>query len=127
MCFGIAFFFGGWLAPFGLAPSLLWFILKIVMVAFLYVLVRAALPRFRYDLLMNLGWLTLLPITFSLVFFYASLLWLLDGLPLIMDTMSPFLVWANCDLFSVLNYYQVGSNLRLPVYDIAIDQIGVVL
>ena len=63
-------FLGGWLppldmAPFNLVPGPIWFILKICFCMFVFVWVRATLPRYRYDQLMRLGWKVFLP--FSLV------------------------------------------------------------
>ncbi|HXC92106.1 MAG TPA: NADH-quinone oxidoreductase subunit NuoH [Stellaceae bacterium] len=65
-------FLGGWLAPFGVppftwVPGPIWFLLKIALVAFCFLWVRATFPRFRYDQLMRLGWKVFLPF---------SLLWL---------------------------------------------------
>jgi NADH-quinone oxidoreductase subunit H len=62
-------FLGGWLGPFGLLPQLgvIWFILKICLVLFFFLWVRATFPRYRYDQLMRLGWKVFLPL---------SLLWL---------------------------------------------------
>jgi NADH-quinone oxidoreductase subunit H len=65
-------FLGGWLAPIGVAPFTwipgpIWFILKICLVLFCFLWVRATFPRYRYDQLMRLGWKVFLP---------ASLLWL---------------------------------------------------
>lgn len=62
------FFLGGWLAPldmmpFTLIPGPLWFIIKIILVLFIFIWVRATLPRYRYDQLMRLGWKVFLPIT----------------------------------------------------------------
>jgi NADH-quinone oxidoreductase subunit H len=66
-------FLGGWLPPvlfppFTWVPGPIWFILKIVFVAFCFLWVRATFPRFRYDQLMRLGWKVFLP---------ASLFWLI--------------------------------------------------
>ncbi|GLR66179.1 NADH-quinone oxidoreductase subunit H [Acidocella aquatica] len=65
-------FLGGWLspipfAPFTLIPGVFWFLLKILVCLFVFVWVRATLPRFRYDQIMSLGWKVFLPI---------SLIWL---------------------------------------------------
>jgi NADH-quinone oxidoreductase subunit H len=65
-------FLGGWLAPFNIAPftwipGVIWFILKICVVLFFFLWVRATFPRYRYDQLMRLGWKVFLPL---------SLLWL---------------------------------------------------
>jgi NADH-quinone oxidoreductase subunit H len=64
------FFLGGWLSPFPFppftwVPAPLWFLLKVLFVVFLFLLVRATFPRYRYDQLMRLGWKVFLP--FSLL------------------------------------------------------------
>ena len=64
------FFLGGWLSPFPFipftwVPGPLWFLLKVLFVVFLFLLVRATFPRYRYDQLMRLGWKVFLP--FSLL------------------------------------------------------------
>ena len=66
-------FFGGWLSPidmwpFNAIPGIIWFIAKIWFFFFLFAVVRAMVPRYRYDQLMRLGWKVFLP---------ASLLWVL--------------------------------------------------
>ncbi|MCI0405421.1 MAG: NADH-quinone oxidoreductase subunit NuoH [candidate division Zixibacteria bacterium] len=53
-------FLGGWQGPF--LPPVVWFLLKVMFFIFLYIWVRATLPRFRYDQLMRFGWLVLLPV-----------------------------------------------------------------
>ena len=71
----VTLFFGGWLGPdFGLPAwiawvmPLFWFFLKTFVLVFLFIWIRATLPRFRYDQLMDLGWKRLIP---------AALIWLL--------------------------------------------------
>jgi len=64
------FFLGGWLPPFPFVPftwipGWVWFLLKVLFVVFLFLLVRATFPRYRYDQLMRLGWKVFLP--FSLL------------------------------------------------------------
>jgi NADH-quinone oxidoreductase subunit H len=61
-------FFGGWLPAFGLTfiPGVIWMILKILFFFFLFAMVKAIVPRYRYDQLMRLGWKVFLP---------TSLLW----------------------------------------------------
>jgi len=56
-------FLGGWLAPFGLTfiPGLVWFLLKVCVMLFGFLWVRATFPRYRYDQLMRLGWKVFLP------------------------------------------------------------------
>ncbi len=61
-------FLGGWLPPFGIealnfVPGIIWFALKISFLLFVFIWVRAALPRYRYDQLMRLGWKIFLPLT----------------------------------------------------------------
>jgi len=53
-------FLGGWLGP--IAPSPVWFIGKVFLLLFLFIWLRATLPRFRYDQLMHFGWKRLLPL-----------------------------------------------------------------
>ncbi len=66
-------FLGGWLPPFDwylfeFIPGFVWFIMKIVCILFVFLWVRATLPRYRYDQLMTLGWKLFLPL---------SLLWII--------------------------------------------------
>jgi NADH-quinone oxidoreductase subunit H len=56
----VTLYFGGWLGP--LLPPLLWFFLKTFFFIAIFILVRATLPRFRYDQLMSLGWKVMLPV-----------------------------------------------------------------
>lgn len=58
----VALYFGGWLGP-DFLPPFVWFILKTFVFIFLFILLRASLPRPRYDQLMDFGWKILLPIT----------------------------------------------------------------
>ena len=52
-------FLGGWRGPF--LPPVVWFLVKLYLVIFLFIWLRATLPRFRYDQLMRFGWKVLLP------------------------------------------------------------------
>jgi NADH-quinone oxidoreductase subunit H len=59
-------FLGGWLppvdvAPFTWVPGIVWFMLKIALILFIFLWVRATFPRYRYDQLMRLGWKVFLP------------------------------------------------------------------
>jgi NADH-quinone oxidoreductase subunit H len=61
-------FLGGWLPPFDIeilyaVPGIIWFALKIAFLLFCFIWVRAALPRYRYDQLMRLGWKVFLPVS----------------------------------------------------------------
>jgi NADH-quinone oxidoreductase subunit H len=63
-------FMGGWLPPFqalSFIPGVVWFLIKIVFFLFLFIWIRASLPRFRYDQLMRLGWQFFLPISLFFV------------------------------------------------------------
>lgn len=70
-------FLGGWLAPFSFLsfiPGYIWFSLKVLFIVFLFIWSRAALPRYRYDQLMRLGWKVLLPLSLAYVVFTSSIL-----------------------------------------------------
>ena len=58
----VTLFFGGWLGP-GFLPPVVWFALKTALVINFFILLRAAIPRPRYDQLMSLGWKVLLPLS----------------------------------------------------------------
>jgi len=88
MCaMGVILFLGGWLPPidifpFNLVPGPLWMILKILFLFFLFGLVKAIVPRYRYDQLMRLGWKILLPFSLFYVVLTASYLFYFDKLPI---------------------------------------------
>ena len=69
-------FLGGWLAPFGLTfiPGLVWFLLKVCVMLFGFLWVRATFPRYRYDQLMRLGWKVFLPFSLFWLVLTASVL-----------------------------------------------------
>jgi NADH-quinone oxidoreductase subunit H len=72
-------FLGGWLPPFPIAPftwvpGVVWFVLKISMVFFMFAMVKAFVPRYRYDQLMRLGWKVFLPISLVMVVVVAGVL-----------------------------------------------------
>jgi NADH-quinone oxidoreductase subunit H len=76
-------FLGGWLPPFdnlifNWIPGVIWFGLKVVLLLFLFVWVRASFPRYRYDQLMRLGWKVFLPLSLGLVLLNASILYIFD-------------------------------------------------
>ncbi|WP_442861822.1 NADH-quinone oxidoreductase subunit NuoH [Candidatus Puniceispirillum sp.] len=82
----VILFLGGWLPPFdiwplNIIPSPLWFILKIMMVLFVFLWVRATTPRYRYDQLMRLGWKIFLPFSLLYVVATAGFLLATDRLP----------------------------------------------
>jgi NADH-quinone oxidoreductase subunit H len=77
----VALYFGGWLGP-DFLPPVVWFILKVFGFIFLFILLRASLPRPRYDQLMDFGWKILLPITIiNLMVTAMIVLYNKEGLP----------------------------------------------
>jgi NADH-quinone oxidoreductase subunit H len=71
----VSLFFGGWLGP-GFLPPLVWFILKTFAFICIFILLRASLPRPRYDQLMDFGWKILLPLSLiNLMITGAIVLW----------------------------------------------------
>jgi len=72
-------FLGGWLppvdiVPFNLVPGVVWFVLKICFVFFMFAMVKAMVPRYRYDQLMRLGWKVFLPLSLIWVVLTAAFL-----------------------------------------------------
>jgi NADH-quinone oxidoreductase subunit H len=79
-------FLGGWhppidVAPFTWVPGVIWFIIKIWVIFFLFAMVKAIVPRYRYDQLMRIGWKFFLPISLFWVVFTAGYLIAFDKLP----------------------------------------------
>ena len=87
MCaMGVILFLGGWLPiidiyPLNLLPSPIWMILKILFLFFLIALIKAIVPRYRYDQLMRLGWKIFLPFSLVYLVLTASFLFYFDKLP----------------------------------------------
>ena len=72
-------FLGGWLPPFPVmpftwVPGVIWFVLKAGFVFFMFAMVKAFVPRYRYDQLMRLGWKVFLPISLAMVVIVAGVL-----------------------------------------------------
>ena len=88
MCaMGSVLFLGGWLSPieiypFNLIPGAIWLIFKILFLFILFALVKAIVPRYRYDQLMRLGWKVFLPLSLTWVVFTASYLFYFNLLPI---------------------------------------------
>lgn len=77
-------FFGGWLAPFKFLtfiPGSFWFSTKICFFVLLFIVMRAALPRYRYDQLMGLGWKVFLPLSLAYLMLTFSILISFNFLP----------------------------------------------
>ena len=89
MCaLGSILFLGGWLSPidlypFNLIPGPIWLIFKILLLFILFALVKAIVPRYRYDQLMRLGWKIFLPLSLTYVILTASYLFYFNLLPTI--------------------------------------------
>jgi len=72
-------FLGGWLPPFPVAPfiwipGVIWFVLKALFMFFMFAMVKAIVPRYRYDQLMRLGWKVFLPVSLAMVVIVAGVL-----------------------------------------------------
>jgi len=85
---GSILFLGGWLNPidiypFNMLPGAFWMISKILILFILFSLVKAIVPRYRFDQLMRLGWKIFLPLSLIWVVLTASFLFFLDMLPTI--------------------------------------------
>ena len=83
---GSILFLGGWLPiidiyPLNIIPSPIWMILKILFLFLLFALVKAIVPRYRYDQLMRLGWKVFLPFSLVYLVLTASFLFYFDKLP----------------------------------------------
>jgi NADH-quinone oxidoreductase subunit H len=77
-------FLGGWLPPFPVVPftwipGVIWFVLKACFVFFMFAMVKAFVPRYRYDQLMRLGWKVFLPISLAMVVIVAGVLQVIRG------------------------------------------------
>lgn len=79
-------FMGGWLppvdaAPFTWVPGVVWFLLKSLLVFFMFAMVKAMVPRYRYDQLMRLGWKIFLPLSLIMVVVVAGVLQVMGWAP----------------------------------------------
>jgi len=77
-------FLGGWLPiheSLDFIPGIIWFVLKVVFILFLFIWARAALPRYRYDQLMRLGWKVFLPLSLAGVVIVSGVLLYMGWLP----------------------------------------------
>jgi NADH-quinone oxidoreductase subunit H len=83
--FNVILFFGGWMSPFtsflSFIPGSFWFASKICFFVILFVWMRAALPRYRYDQLMSLGWKVFLPLSLTYLMLTFSALMSFNILP----------------------------------------------
>ena len=84
--FSSVLFLGGWLPlfdvfPFNLLPGSFWLSIKILFGILFFILSRAALPRYRYDQLMDLGWKSILPMSIGYLLFTAGVLISFNWLP----------------------------------------------
>ena len=101
---GITLFLGGWTAPFSFLtwmPSYLWFFAKLMALVFVFIWIRATLPRLRMDQLMNFAWKFMLPL--SLVNIVAAGLWHFMG--------AGWLRWGGCSTLIFGAYVILGRGL----------------
>ena len=82
----VILFLGGWyppidIFPLNLIPGLVWFVLKVFLILFIFLWVRATFPRYRYDQLMRLGWKIFLPFTLVWVVISSAFFFYFDKLP----------------------------------------------
>tara|TARA_B100000700_G_scaffold201378_1_gene221538 strand:- start:701 stop:1315 length:615 start_codon:yes stop_codon:yes gene_type:complete len=83
---GSILFLGGWLSPinifpFDILPGVFWMVFKIIVLFLLFSLVKAIVPRYRFDQLMKLGWKIFLPLSLIWLVITASFLFFLEMLP----------------------------------------------
>src|SRR5476651_2132266 len=76
---GTILFLGGWLSPipyppFTWVPGVIWFVLKVMLLFFMFAMVKAIVPRYRYDQLMRLGWKVFLPLSLAMVAIVAAVI-----------------------------------------------------
>ena len=79
-------FFGGWfppidIAPFNLIPGFIWFLIKMMFIFYMISMVKAFVPRYRYDQLMRLGWKVFLPLSLLAVIVTSSILFFFNLAP----------------------------------------------
>jgi len=84
--FSSILFFGGWLPlfnflPFNILPGSFWLSVKIILGVIFFILTRAALPRYRYDQLMHIGWKSFLPLSLGYLMFTVGILISFNWLP----------------------------------------------
>jgi NADH-quinone oxidoreductase subunit H len=107
----VTLFLGGWRGPmFHVLPWLwpfVWFLLKLFAMLFLYIWIRATLPRFRYDRLMNFGWKVLIPTGLAWVLFTGVVIVLPD-----VYGKGPFLRWSLISVGAILFVSTVVPMLR---------------
>ena len=82
----VILFLGGWyppldIFPLNVVPGIFWFALKVFLILFVFLWVRATFPRYRYDQLMRLGWKIFLPLTLIWVVITSSFLFYFGLLP----------------------------------------------
>ncbi len=85
-CMTTILFMGGWLPPldippFNWVPGIFWFLIKALLVFFMFAMVKAMVPRYRYDQLMRLGWKVFLPLSLAMVFIVALILMVMGWAP----------------------------------------------
>jgi NADH-quinone oxidoreductase subunit H len=105
----VILFLGGWYAPCSLfinIPSFFLYYCKVSVIFFSFIWVRSSLPRFRYDQLMTFGWKILLPLTFSLIFFYLFLIFFFETYfsYIIFIKVLVFFLFSSCIFYKLKNF-----------------------
>jgi NADH-quinone oxidoreductase subunit H len=79
----VIFFLGGWLPLFNITfiSPFIWLAIKVILMIAIFIIIRAMLPRYRYDQLMILGWKVFLPLSLGFLIFYAGILIGFNWLP----------------------------------------------
>jgi len=82
----VILFLGGWYPPIDIfplnaIPGIFWFVIKVFLILFVFLWVRATFPRYRYDQLMRLGWKIFLPFTLIWVVITSAFLFYFGLLP----------------------------------------------
>ena len=117
-------FLGGWLPPIDVpplnwVPGFIWFFLKVVLVFFMFALVKAIVPRYRYDQLMRLGWKVFLPVSLGWIGLVGALtinllVRFVSGVPILERRWSGNEEWEkSMPLWKGFMQYAEGASARL--------------
>jgi hypothetical protein len=116
---GTIYFFGGWHGPFSYEIN---FILKILFFMILFVVVRAVLPRYRYDQLMAIGWRSLLPMAMSIFLLFSIFFYLTDSFYLSAQVKHSSAIYYLPDMNFYLtdhSIYMLDETSRLVYTEVA--------
>lgn len=110
-------FFGGWLGTSSQLFPLFWFLLKLLFFSFFYIWVRGAFPRYRYDQLMFIGWMTLLPVAMFFSLLYLTVLHVFNGFPMTYEVFDFYNVFTFVDSFFTASamFYTLPEMITINV------------